>query len=86
MHDGNAAAVKPVAGEIHLRPEAGVQSQHLAVEIFGALEIGAFEREVLQLLGRHADTCGLLLPAIKASSRGKIQPPSGCMEKTDGFA
>src|SRR6266550_640405 len=47
MHGRGAARIKPVAGKIERRPVAVLQSQHVAIEILGALQIRGFDGVVL---------------------------------------
>ena len=53
VHGGDAARVQPVAGEAQRRTVAVLEAEDVAVEVFGALEVGRLDGEVLQDAQRH---------------------------------
>ena len=53
MHRGGAAGVQPVAGKIERRAIAVLQTQHVTVEILGALKVRWFDGVMLQAAKSH---------------------------------
>src|SRR3954471_14221823 len=62
VHGGSAAGIEPIAGEIERRALAVFQSEHVAIELLAALQIGGFDREMLQSAEWHG-----LLPRRRLS-------------------
>src|SRR3954452_8247848 len=72
VYRGNTAGIEPVARKIERRTFAVLQSQHIAIEILGALQIGWLNREMLQSTKRHFL---LLRPKVRSVSGPMIQAP-----------
>src|SRR6185437_4908320 len=53
MHHRHVAGIEPVTGEIEIRAITFLQSEHIAIEIARALQIGAGDGEMFECFEGH---------------------------------
>src|SRR5690242_2789316 len=77
MHHRHVAAIEPVARETQLGPRAFLQSQYIAIEVAGALEVQTVDGVVLESFQRHLyRPVGALLNGTSLSTRISCGRPS----------